>query len=182
MSDFFTLYSAFDQNPTYTEVSQPLLLELLKHEEEAQFESFTHKDAESLLKLILSNSPRGKDPTNPSLRPIVASVFINGNMICYLAQEGTCQDNFRWVQRKANSVARFGHSTIYEGSISKSKGLKFSERYHVSEEEFVGDGGGFPLRIKGVSYPIGSIIVSGLPHFEDHYVIVSSIKEYLASK
>ncbi len=48
----------------------------------------------------------------------------------------------------------------------------------MPESEYACCGGGFPLNIKKAGV-VGTICVSGLPHLEDHQLIVDSLREYL---
>ena len=42
-------------------------------------------------------------------------------------------------------------------------------------------GGGFPLTVKNAGV-IGTICVSGLPHLEDHKLIVDALEQYLGDR
>ena len=52
------------------------------------------------------------------------------------------------------------------------------EKKRMPEKEYACCGGGFPLAVKEVGV-VGTICVSGLPHLEDHKLIIDSLKEYL---
>jgi len=51
----------------------------------------------------------------------------------------------------------------------------------MPEETYACCGGGFPLTVKNTGV-IGTICVSGLPHTQDHQVIVDTLREYLKEK
>jgi uncharacterized protein (UPF0303 family) len=96
-----------------------------------------------------------------------------------------------WVARKLNTVRRFGRSSFLVGRQNDLKG----GAWHVDAAEYADHGGAFPIRIQvraplfahvvraddvqGVQYPIGALIVSGLPQDEDHDLAVKTIAEHL---
>jgi uncharacterized protein (UPF0303 family) len=58
---------------------------------------------------------------------------------------------------------------------------KFTRKQKNAENEYACCGGGFPLTVKNAGV-IGTICVSGLPHMEDHKLIVDSLKQYLSQR
>lgn len=56
---------------------------------------------------------------------------------------------------------------------------RFSDNYALKDEDYAANGGGFPIRVKGVEGVIGVIVVSGLHQEEDHQLAVNGIREYL---
>ncbi|KAK9370464.1 hypothetical protein V1509DRAFT_615835 [Lipomyces kononenkoae] len=182
MAEFLDVFQPFNKTPTDPAASKPLLAKLLQQEAELEFTSFNADDARDLGLTILAESPKAKTPDAPGVRPIVVHVSINGNLQFYCAQDGTNADNYGWIQRKANTVTRFGHSSIYMGSTCLARGLDFNQKNLLPEYEYVGVGGGFPLRVKGVAQSVGVVAVSGLPHEMDHELVTRGIKKYLESK
>jgi uncharacterized protein (UPF0303 family) len=92
----------------------------------------------------------------------------------YSALDGTTPDNFEWVRRKSNVVARFHRSTYAVGLTQKSKGTSLHERYGLPVADYASDGGGFPLAVKGAGV-VGSATVSGLPQRDDHNLVVEAL-------
>jgi uncharacterized protein (UPF0303 family) len=76
-------------------------------------------------------------------------------------------------------VNRFGHSSFYMGISLKSKGQTIEEKYLIPSSEFAAHGGAFPLIIRGVGV-VGTITVSGLPQEEDHELVVTTLRKFLA--
>ncbi|KAK9479837.1 hypothetical protein V1514DRAFT_327505 [Lipomyces japonicus] len=179
MSTFLELFSKFDAARTDKTVSSSLLAFLLQQEQDLQFTSFNSEDAIALGLAILAESPRAADP---SALPVVVSIIVNGHVFFYSAQDGTALDNEKWIARKVATVNRWGHSTLYQASAAWASGTTLPERFLVAKEEFAAAGGGFPLFIKGVTYPVGVISVSGLPHYIDHDVVTRGIKKFLDGK
>ncbi|KAK9466120.1 hypothetical protein V1512DRAFT_208846 [Lipomyces arxii] len=182
MTEFVDLVFAFENDPTNEALSKPVLDALKAHEQELQFDGFNSQDALDLGMIILSLSPKVLDPTNASARSIVVHVSVNGHLLFYHSQDGTAPDNFDWIRRKVATVDRFGIATIHVGSACMAAGTTVSQKYGISASEYVGAGGGFPLRIKGVERPVGVIACSGLPHMYDHDLLVRSIKKFLDGK
>lgn len=56
---------------------------------------------------------------------------------------------------------------------------KFSDNYALKDEDYAANGGGFPIRVKGIEGVVGVIVVSGLHQEEDHQLAVNGIREYL---
>ncbi|KAI9249198.1 hypothetical protein BDA99DRAFT_488491 [Phascolomyces articulosus] len=148
-----------------------LLQELLAQEERCQFTQFTSDDALKLGLLLLENA---KSYT----RPIVIDINLAGHQLFHFAMQGTGPDNNEWVARKNKAVLRFRHSSFYIGRYCESQNKTFEEKYFVSEAEYAGHGGAFPLIIKNVGV-VGTITVSGLAQQDDHNLVVKSIEQYL---
>jgi uncharacterized protein (UPF0303 family) len=152
----------------YTE----LLNELLQQEEEIQFSSFDN-DMAFAVGLALLEAAKSKD------KGVTIDIARNGQQLFHFAMQGTYRDNDVWVQRKNNVVNRFGHSSFYMGISLKSKDQTIEEKYLISSSEFAAHGGAFPLIIRGVGV-VGTVTVSGLPQEEDHELVVTTLKKFLA--
>jgi uncharacterized protein (UPF0303 family) len=92
----------------------------------------------------------------------------------YTALPGTTPDNARWVQRKANVVARFHRSSYHLGLYLAHNNLTFVEKYSLPEADYATHGGSFPLHVTGAGI-IGAVTVSGLPQREDHNLVVEAL-------
>lgn len=151
-----------------------LLNELLQHEEELQFTHFTNETALELgLALLREARTRTK--------PVTIDIARNGQQLFHYAMQGTSADNDEWIRRKNHVVNRFGHSSLYMGTYLKQAGQTMEEKYLISSREFAAHGGAFPLIIKGVGV-VGTITVSGLPQKEDHELVVTTLRQFLAQK
>ncbi|TKY91010.1 hypothetical protein EX895_001009 [Sporisorium graminicola] len=88
-------------------------------------------------------------------------------------------DNWDWVARKSNTVKRFGWSSFLVGRTRLLKGKDLDGL----GPEYAAHGGGFPLRIKGLTAgPVGVIVVSGLKQEDDHHLIVTALEKLLRKK
>ena len=149
-----------------------LLKELLQQEEEIQFSSFSNDTAFAVgIALLEAAKRKGK--------PVTIDITRNGQQLFHVAMQGTSLDNDVWIKRKNNVVNRFGHSSFYMGISLQSKGQTIEEKYLIPSSEYAAHGGAFPLIIQGVGV-VGTITVSGLPQEEDHELVVTTLKQFLA--
>ncbi len=151
-----------------------LLQELLRQEEELQFTSFTNETALELGMALLHEARRRG-------QPVTIDITRHGQQLFHFAMVGTSADNDQWIKRKNNVVARFGHSSYYMGRQLASLGQSMEEKYLLSSRTFAAHGGAFPLITRGAGV-IGAITVSGLPQAEDHEVVVTTLRTFLASR
>lgn len=150
-----------------------LLKELRQQEADIQFASFSN-DTALALGMALTKAAR------ESGKAVTIDITRSGQQLFHFAMAGTSIDNGEWVKRKNRVVQRFGHSSFYTGISLKNAGQTIEEKYLLPESEYAAHGGAFPLIIKGVGV-IGTITVSGLPQQEDHELVVSTLKQFLAS-
>ena len=150
---------------------EELLAMLEMQEEILQFTHFTNEDAWELGKLIVSEIQRQKLPVAVTIR------LNNGYTVFRYAANGTNIQNENWMQRKFNTVRTLETSTLHAAMLLKKSEQTLAD-WFLDEKEYAAAGGGFPIRIEEVGV-IGAVIVSGLPHFADHDLIVKCISRYL---
>ena len=105
---------------------------------------------------------------------VVIDVRRFGQPLFYAAMEGTNPDNFEWVRRKSNVVARFYRSSYAVGLRERQKGQTICESQGLSLANYATHGGSFPLTVAGAGV-VGSVTVSGLPMREDHELVVEAL-------
>jgi uncharacterized protein (UPF0303 family) len=150
------------------------LKELRQQEEEIQFASFTNDTALAVgMALLQEAKKRGKS--------VAIDITRSGLQLFHFAMEGTSIDNGEWIKRKNNVVNRFGHSSYYVGTYLKKAGQTIEEKYLISSSDYAAHGGAFPLIIRNVGV-VGTITVSGLPQQEDHELVVTTLRQFLASR
>ncbi len=88
--------------------------------------------------------------------------------------DGTTPDNFEWVRRKSNVVARFHRSSYAVGLHEKQKGQSIYESQGLSLADYATHGGSFPLSVPGAGI-VGSVTVSGLPMRKDHELVIEAL-------
>ena len=150
-----------------------LLKELKQQEEEIQFASFTNDMALTLGMALLQEARKRS-------KPVAIDITRSGQQLFHFAMAGTTIDNGEWIKRKNNVVNRFGHSSYYMGVSLQSIGQTIEEKYLISSRDYAAHGGAFPLIIKDVGV-VGTITVSGLPQQEDHELVVTTLRQFLAN-
>lgn len=147
------------------------LKKLLGQEEELQFESFENEDALQLGSLIVALAKeRGKG--------IAVHIENDTNPLYAHYMAGTGEGNVYWINTKKNVVNRFGRSSLYVGESYKAQGTTFKEASGLSSDEYQGEGGSFPIVVKGRG-KVGTVTVTGLTGEEDHWFAVEGIRRYL---
>ncbi|MEM7302359.1 MAG: heme-degrading domain-containing protein [Pseudomonadota bacterium] len=110
--------------------------------------------------------------------PIAIDVTRNRQCLFHCAMEGASIDNAEWIVRKNRVAHRFGHSSLYMGTLCRVNGVVLEEKYQLPANTYAPFGGSFPIRIKETGV-IGTVAISGLPQSEDHALMVKTIRENL---
>lgn len=105
---------------------------------------------------------------------VVIDVRRFGQPLFYAALDGTTPDNFDWVRRKTNTVARFLRSSYSSGLKEKIKGETLSQSQGLPIADYCTHGGSFPLAVAGAGV-VGCATVSGLPQRSDHELVVEAL-------
>jgi uncharacterized protein (UPF0303 family) len=153
---------------------EALLQDLRQQEQELQFTSFSN-DTALAVGMALLEEARKRD------KSVTIDITRSGQQLFHFAMAGTAIDNGEWIKRKNRVVQRFGHSSYYVGISLKNAGQTITEKYLLPESEYAAHGGAFPLIIKNVGV-VGTITVSGLPQQEDHELVVTTLKRFLAER
>lgn len=148
-----------------------LLEELIREEEELQFESFSNEMALRIgMEIIDSAKVEGKSVT--------IDIRIGEQQVFHYACPGTSADNDAWTLRKARIVDRFGHSSFYLEVQLKIAGKTISDCYFLDPSVYAPFNGAFPIRVRGAGV-IGSVAVSGLPGDQDHKLITKVLRRII---
>lgn len=138
-------------------------------------ESFTAEDAWELGHLLYARLL----PFSAQKPTLISIALANGQVLFQSAVgSGTALDNEIWVQRKRNTVLRFGASTWFQHCKYAGDEEAFRVKFGMSPEQaekYAIHGGGVPIRVKGVEGIVAVVVVSGLKQHEDHGVIVDVI-------
>ena len=138
--------------------------EVLALEEELSFESFSSEDAYEAGKLIVDRVKR------EGLKNVRIRVVLGNDIVFQYLMPG--KNGVVWLDRKQSTVETVGHSSYYVWTAHEENG---------DFKEFEGDqtkvicGGGFPIIV--YHEIVGSFMVSGLAHQEDHMLIVDALRE-----
>ncbi|MCR5604884.1 MAG: heme-binding protein [Lachnospiraceae bacterium] len=144
----------------------------IEDEKKLLFDSFSQTEALKLGSFIYEKSKNCSGS-------VAIEIRINRLTVFSFYPDGTNENNMLWLKAKAKTVdmtqkssLRFWIDVQLSGSSAESK--------RMPENEYACCGGGFPLTVKNAGV-VGTICVSGLPHLEDHQLIVDSLREYLKS-
>ncbi|MGF1703463.1 heme-degrading domain-containing protein [Photobacterium makurazakiensis] len=154
-------------------MSNEVLSELLLQEHELQFNQFNHNVAWELGVSL-------KRTAESLSASVTIEVYAFERVLFSYAMSGTSSDNQDWVKRKRQSVIRFGHSSYYLGQYNILKQREFESQQHIDATQYCAHGGAFPIRIKGNGL-VGVVTVSGLPQKDDHNLVVTVLRDLMAS-
>ncbi|ASY24313.1 Haem-degrading domain-containing protein [Candidatus Nanopelagicus abundans] len=113
--------------------------------------------------------------------PIAVEVRLGDWIIYHASLPGSTAENQWWIDRKARVVMLKHHSTMYERVSAQERGVDWHKENNLLDETHAIHGGGLPLITKddGLS---GVLLISGLPHVQDHLLGVEVLTEFLARK
>ena len=109
---------------------------------------------------------------------IVIDVRRFGQPLFYCALPGTSPDNYAWVRRKINTVARFHRSSYAVGLDLQRQNKTLFEKYGLPLSQYAAHGGCFPLLVAGAGI-VGCATVSGIPQRSDHELVVEALCQEL---
>jgi uncharacterized protein (UPF0303 family) len=150
------------------------LARVIHQEAELRFPKFDYEDAWRLGTLIRDLAIARKHSLVIDIRRFGQPI----QPLFYAALAGTTPDNSRWVQRKANVVARFHRSSYQLGLYLAQSNISFREKYSLDDADYATHGGSFPLHVANAGV-IGAVTVSGLPQREDHNLVVEGLVRFL---
>lgn len=152
-------------------MSDPTLDELATEEARLQFDTLSLEQAWdvgcALRELAVQRSAK-----------VAIEIALRDRVLFHTALPGTDIANANWVRRKRNTVLALGTSTLVVGMKLAKASQTLEERYGLSPPEHASDGGGFPLRLRGLGV-IGAITVSGMPSLQDHRLVTDVLARFL---
>jgi uncharacterized protein (UPF0303 family) len=113
--------------------------------------------------------------------PIAVEVRVGDWIIYHASLPGSSPENDWWIGRKARVVKLKQHSTLFERVFAEERGIDWHKENNLLEETHAIHGGGLPLITKSDGF-VGALLISGLPHVEDHLFGVKVLTEFLARK
>ena len=113
--------------------------------------------------------------------PIAVEVRIGDWIIYHASLPGSSPENDWWIGRKARVVKLKQHSTLFERVFTEERGIDWHKENNLLDETHAIHGGGLPLITKSDGF-VGALLISGLPHVEDHLFGVKVLTEFLARK
>lgn len=149
--------------------TQEFLESLKSAESTLQYSSFDQEDAYRLGTKLREAGMRGE-------QPVAVRVVIDGLAVYQSFPKGTTAENGAWMDRKYATVLRTHKSSLRAAVERELSGI--TEEWQKDEESYAFCGGAFPIVANGEF--CGVAIVSGLPHLEDHDLLVRVISEDLS--
>lgn len=110
--------------------------------------------------------------------PVAIQIVLNDKVVFSFYPEGTGKFHEMWLTNKARLVKMREMSTLRAFLELERSGETLEKDWNLDSREYAACGGGFPMRIQGGSV-VGSICVSGLPHLQDHEILIKGIRKYL---
>ena len=98
----------------------------------------------------------------------------------HAAMPGTAAHNDVWISRKVATVREFNASSLKVGirfPVVDAHELELAP--WMDPRAYTGSGGGFPITIRDVGV-VGVVSVSGLPHEDDHALLVEGLRAFIA--
>ena len=144
-----------------------------KQEELLRFDHFTAKDAYDLGRFITDRVyARGMEMA-------ICIRKINGHILYQHCTQGTTLSNQMWMQRKFNTAVMTEGSTLRAWATLMIK-EQAPQDQGVSPIDYAYCGGGFPIRLVSGEF-VAILIVSNLPHLEDHAFLIDALCQYLSA-
>jgi len=113
--------------------------------------------------------------------PIAVEVRVGDWIVYHASLPGSSPENDWWIGRKARVVKLKQRSTLFERVLAEERGVDWHKENNLLEETHAIHGGGLPLITKSDGF-VGALLISGLPHVEDHLFGVKVLTEFLARK
>ena len=153
----------------FMQENKTLLAMCEEQEKTFQFDHFTREDA---LRLGLALHENAK----PFGQPVGIEISIGGLAVFRYLPEGATADNALWLARKRRSVELMEMSSLRFMAWMEAGGDTLESR-KLPADDYAACGGGFPILLRGTGM-IGAICVSGLPHLDDHQLIINTLAEH----
>ncbi len=145
---------------------------LAVQEETVRFSRFTSEDAWDLGHFLVARIREEKLVMCVSVRRP------DGQILFQYMPEKTTLNNQRWLERKFRTAVQLGKSSYaaFVDAAVTGKDLRF---HGLPEDQFFLSGGAFPIRLT-TGEMLAVVIVSGLPHEQDHAFLVKALKDWSA--
>ena len=111
--------------------------------------------------------------------PLAVAVYYEDVRIFQGFLDGTSAKNEMWVNRKINTVRATSHSTLYSRAVMEKTGAyqELGLENHMGELAICGGG----VAIRKGDQVVAVVIVSGLPHEDDHNLIMGEFAQFKAN-
>ena len=158
-----------------SDINYQQIVETAMHQEQLlRFDRFTNKDAWNLGAFLISRAEEKGVAMAVSIRKL------NGNIVFQHCSDGTTLNNENWIRRKFNTVCLTEGCSLraWASSIAKNQDLAAQG---LDSKDYALCGGGFPIKLK-TGEMVAALIVSNLPHLQDHAFLIDALSDYLGAK
>jgi uncharacterized protein (UPF0303 family) len=111
--------------------------------------------------------------------PIAIDIRRGGQILFHAALDGAQPDNDVWIERKSRAVERYGIPSLLLGTRPKIAGKRIEDEGWFDQSLYAAHGGGFPIVVEGTGV-VAVVTVSGLAQVDDHDLVVSALREFVA--
>jgi uncharacterized protein (UPF0303 family) len=106
--------------------------------------------------------------------PVTVKIVLGRRTVVLLSADGMAMDNERFLDLKINTVFNCGHSSLWWFHHLRGTGRTLADVAWADPQQVIDMGGGVPLFAHGQI--VGAIAISGLPHEEDHALIMRAVE------
>jgi uncharacterized protein (UPF0303 family) len=138
-------------------------------EKQLDFARFGFADALAIGRHAIEHTPA----------PVIVRITVADIVLFAGAMDGTSANNQIWLDLKAAAVRQHGHSSLWLHHDLRAKGRTLAATASTLSP-MVDVGGGVPIIIGG--RVVGCAGVSGLPHEEDHALMVAALRARLEGR
>ncbi|PVI03977.1 hypothetical protein DM02DRAFT_519470 [Periconia macrospinosa] len=152
------------------------LSDLAREERSFTFNHFTCEHA-WVIGNILRNALRTID------LPAIIHISLSSSLTLFHSPSmpGMMPDHEKWIQRKRQTVFRWGNSTWYQSCKFGGDEKRMQDFYGLASDEatsYTLEGGGYPVFVKGVEGVVGAIVLAGLGGEQAHALLIKALEEY----
>lgn len=145
------------------------MAEIEAEERALEFGRFGFGDARAVGERMLAIAPG----------PVSVRVQL-GNRLAYAgALDGAAEENDRYAELKLRTVFYCAHSSLWFHFNLRARGRVLSDVPTMPPGSLIDSGGAVPIRVSGLV--VGAAALSGLPHEEDHAIVVEALRQQLGS-
>lgn len=137
-----------------------------------RFEKLNYDDAFALGNYVVETAKENYS------KPVAVRIDVEGVTAFYCLMEGTGLNNDWWMKKKLGGCQKTGESSFMNFLKIRAAGRDDEFPWSKNESSFAVVGGCFPLCLRDGNN-IGYLMVSGLPHQQDHQLIVDSLSGFL---
>lgn len=143
----------------------------IREEQQLRFKKFDLHDAAELGRIMYHNAAG-------NALPVALDIEVNDFQVFHICLEGSAPYNNGWIRKKQKMVHLRQMSSLHAGYILEDEEQDLETDWLLDPKEYAVKGGGFPILLENGTC-IGCAACSGLPHEEDHRLVVESIREFL---